>query len=85
MRPDHRERVGPGRGARSVQVLEGGQLGEYGGLQSDKQFRAIKKTCTSLVAEGRRVRVRRKGGTTLNPCAVRALRNGQEWGWGFGR
>lgn len=46
---------------------------------ASKQFNAIMKTSTTLVAEGKRLRVRRCGGQKLNPSQIRAIRNSQKW------
>lgn len=46
---------------------------------ADKQFQAILKTTTTLVAEGRRIRISRKGGERLQPSLIRAIRNSQDW------
>jgi hypothetical protein len=45
---------------------------------ADKQFQAIMKTTTTLIAEGKRVRVSRKSGERTFG-QIRALRNAQDW------
>lgn len=66
--------------AQAVQHIDGeGIENAQGNIHLDKQFLAIKRSATALVADGKRIRVRRAGGVQLNPCAIRALRNGQEW------
>ena len=46
---------------------------------AEKQFQAILKTTTNLVADGKRIRIQRIGGERLNPSTIRAIRNGQDW------
>lgn len=65
--------------SQAMQHINGERLEEAANIGNDKQFRAIKRSSTLLVAEGKRIRVRRAGGAQLHPCSIRALRNGQEW------
>jgi len=46
---------------------------------ADKQFQAILKASSVLVAKGKRIRVCREGGERLNPSMIRAIRNYQDW------
>jgi putative DNA primase/helicase len=65
----------------AMQHLEGGELDKYTSVnwKAEKQYQAIMKTSTTLVAEGKRIRVQRKNGQPLNPGRIRAIRNGQKW------
>lgn len=65
----------------AMQRVEGGDLAKYTTTQwnADKQYQAILKTCTTLVAEGKRIRVQRLNGERLEGSRIRAIRNGQKW------
>lgn len=65
----------------AMQYLDGGEPGDYTPitLKTDKQYQAILKGTTALVAGGRRIRARRLNGEQLNPSRIRAIRNGQKW------
>ncbi len=45
---------------------------------AEKQFQAIMKSCTTLVAGGNRIYVQRQNGAKTK-TVIRALRNGQDW------
>lgn len=63
------------------QHIDGGGLEDYPvqAWKTDKQYQAILKSTTTLVAGGKRIRVQRLKGERLNPGRVRAIRNGQLW------
>lgn len=61
-----------------MQYLDSGDLSPAM-LKGDKQYQAILKGTTSMVLGGKRVRVQRRKGETLNPSGIRAIRNGQKW------
>lgn len=67
--------------AEAMQRVEGGDLEKFSATQwnADKQYQAIMKTCTTLVAEGKRIRAQRLGGERLEGSRIRAIRNGQKW------
>ena len=47
-------------------------------LNADKQFQAIMKSCTGLVAAGKRISVQRRSGAETK-ATIRAIRNSQKW------
>jgi len=65
----------------AMQHVEGGELEDYTSKdwRVDKQYQAIMKTTTTLVAEGKRIRVQRLNREGTNPGRIRAIRNGQKW------
>ena len=48
-------------------------------LNADRQFQAILKSTTTLVAQGKRIRVLREGDYQPKQSSIRAIRNGQSW------
>ncbi|TKB25280.1 hypothetical protein FCL47_14580 [Desulfopila sp. IMCC35006] len=63
-----------------MHFLEGGDwIMEARNLNADKQFNAILRSMTTLVCNGHRLRIRREGGSQMNPSQIRAIRNATEW------
>jgi hypothetical protein len=61
--------------------IEGGELGDYpaNAWKTDNTYKAILKNTTTLVAEGKRIRVQRLNGNRLPASRIRAIRNAQKW------